>query len=307
MTEAKAEQAMRTGADETGTIWICAATDPTRRALQHAAEAERIPCVTIEDADDLARRLKTETPAALLVEHTPPTIYASDMLEVLQAAHTPGDREITTVVIAQPEAADRLNRPGVSEVLEAPLGEDFLRARLRGWATHTPVRWARGATPANEGERLAALQALGVLDTPREERFERLTRIASTALGVPIALVSLIDQERQWFKARVGLDVAETPRDLAFCAHAAASARELIVPDASADDRFADNPLVSGPLGIRFYAGMPLCPDAGPCIGTLCVIDQRPRAIEERELTLLRDLRDLVLRELSLPPESASP
>ena len=112
--------------------------------------------------------------------------------------------------------------------------------------------------PPDELDRVAELHNLHLLDTPPEERFDRLTRIAQRLFGVPIALVSLIDHDRQWFKSSQGLDARQTPRNISFCGHAILADGPLVVHDALLDPRFADNPLVTGPLAIRFYAGMPL-------------------------------------------------
>lgn len=140
----------------------------------------------------------------------------------------------------------------------------------------------------DEARALAALQALQVLDTPAEPMLDALARAASIACGTPIALISLVDAERQWFKANVGLDGAtETHRDLAFCAHAVLGTEVMVVPDARNDARFAANPLVVGDPGIRFYAGAPLRLKGGETIGTLCVIDRQPRQPDEQQLALL--------------------
>jgi PAS domain S-box-containing protein len=152
--------------------------------------------------------------------------------------------------------------------------------------------------PATETARLAALRDLGLLDTPAEERFDRLTRLACLTFKVPIALVSLVDAERQWFKSRQGLEVCETGRDVAFCAHAILQAELLVVEDARADPRFADNPLVTGAPHIRFYAGAPLSTANGHRIGTLCLIDTQPRLFDESRRRALRDLADAVQDEI---------
>jgi len=153
--------------------------------------------------------------------------------------------------------------------------------------------------PADEPQRLAALRALDVLDTPAEERFDRIVRLAKRLLQAPIVLVSLVDAERQWFKARVGIDAPETPRDISFCGHAIVGDDAVFeVPDASTDDRFADNPLVTGAPGIRFYAGAVLRVGNGQPVGTLCLIDQKPRQLNAEERQALRDLADLVEVEL---------
>ncbi len=155
--------------------------------------------------------------------------------------------------------------------------------------------------PANETERLALLHELLLLDTPPERRLDRIVDFASTEFAVPVCLISLVDSERQWFKARVGVDVCETPRDISFCGHALSSDAILMVPDATLDPRFHDNPLVAGAPHIRFYAGAPLVGRDGLAIGTLCLIDTRPRTLDPVEQAILESLRDLALIELTTP------
>ena len=147
--------------------------------------------------------------------------------------------------------------------------------------------------PADEDERLSALRALLLLDTPPEERFDRLARFVAEQLDVPIALLTLVDGQRQWFKARVGIDATETPRDISFCGHAIMKNDLFIVEDASRDPRFSDNPLVTGEPHIRFYAGAPLSAPGGHRIGTLCVIDTVPRTLGPVKLSILDALRRL--------------
>lgn len=153
--------------------------------------------------------------------------------------------------------------------------------------------------PENESQRLDALRRLQVLDTPAEERFDRLTRLAKHMFEVPIALVSLVDSNRQWFKSKQGLQACETSRSISFCGHAILSEGILHVPDALEDERFADNPLVCGAPNIRFYAGAPLSTLEGYRIGTLCIIDERPRTLSAADLRNLRDLADCAQEELN--------
>ena len=150
----------------------------------------------------------------------------------------------------------------------------------------------------SETSRLAALAALDLLDTRPEPRFDRFTRLAAMTFGVPIALISLVDNERQWLKSRCGLDVEETPRSVAFCSHAVAQREMLVVEDAAQDPRFAGNPLVTGDPHIRFYAGQPVYCD-GQAIGTLCIVDRNPRRFDFDQRRCLRDLADLVEVELN--------
>lgn len=152
--------------------------------------------------------------------------------------------------------------------------------------------------PSDETARIQALQRLNILDTPNEEAFDRITRIAQSLLRVPIALVSLIDADRQWFKSCIGFGGAEGERDLSFCGHAILQDDLFIVPDALRDPRFFDNPYVTGPPNIRFYAGAPIRTQGGHKIGTLCVIDHRPRRLSAEKRARLADLAGLVEREL---------
>lgn len=155
--------------------------------------------------------------------------------------------------------------------------------------------------PADESERLAELAALDVLDTAAEESFDSLARLAAFICGTPIALVSLVDAERQWFKARVGLSATETPRDISFCAHAITNPDRLfVVTDASKDERFRENPLVTGDPDIRFYAGMPLKTGEGSAVGTLCVIDRVPRELTAAQHDALVTLSNAVVAQLNL-------
>jgi diguanylate cyclase (GGDEF)-like protein len=144
--------------------------------------------------------------------------------------------------------------------------------------------------PIDEARRLAALHATRLLGSPPEDAFDRITRMATRLLKVPIALVSLVDQDIQWFKSRCGLEVTQTGRDVSFCGHAILDHEPLVVPDALLDPRFADNPLVTGPTRVRFYAGVPLYSIERQPIGTLCVLDREPRRLGDEELDILRDL-----------------
>jgi diguanylate cyclase (GGDEF)-like protein len=153
--------------------------------------------------------------------------------------------------------------------------------------------------PINEAQRLDALHSLRILDTPPEERFDRLTRLARRLFDVPQALVSLVDEDRQWFKSHSGTEVTETPRDVSFCGHAILGDEVFVVPDACQDPRFADNPLVTGEPGIRFYAGCPLSVGSGLRIGTLCIVDYRAREFSTEDAELLQDLARMAEQELS--------
>jgi GAF domain-containing protein len=156
-----------------------------------------------------------------------------------------------------------------------------------------------GVVATREADRLAALRSLNILDTPSEERFDRLTRIAAAAFDAPISTVTLIDEDRQWHKACLGVSGREDDRAVSFCAVAIERPEPMVVNDACEDPRFADNRLVTGPPHIRFYAGQPITTVDGFRVGTLCVIDTRPREFTADQIALLQDLARIAEDELN--------
>jgi GAF domain-containing protein len=151
----------------------------------------------------------------------------------------------------------------------------------------------------HEAQRLQALRALLILDTPPEERFDRIVRFAIDEFEVPMAAISLVDDERQWFKASHGLPMCQTARDISFCGHAILRAEVMLVPDTLLDPRFFDNPFVQAPPRVRFYAGAPLTLRGGEAVGTLCLFDTRPRQLDRIDIAVLSALRDLVVEQLT--------
>jgi GAF domain-containing protein len=154
--------------------------------------------------------------------------------------------------------------------------------------------------PGNEAERLDALRSYGILDTDPEEEFDAITRMAARICGTPIALISLVDAARQWFKSKVGVDVTETPREAAFCAYTILQQDPLVVPDARCDPRFSENPLVTSAPHMRFYCGMPLSSEKGLGLGSLCVIDTEPRQLTTEQMEGLEVLGQAVVTKLQL-------
>jgi hypothetical protein len=219
-----------------------------------------------------------------------------------------GVREAVPADASQPMVlglvSEKENAPAAPRVesgvewVEIPLTEQYARTRLRSCLLRTACRWRRAPAPSNEVERIRALHDLEILDTPAEERFDRYTRLAAALFRVPTALVSLVDCDRQWFKSRYGLDAKETPRDRAFCAHAILESEVFEVTDARVHPDFGDNPLVTGPPYVRFYAGVPLSANGRDRIGTLCLIDYLPRELDAEQKDLLKNLARMVEKEI---------
>ena len=161
------------------------------------------------------------------------------------------------------------------------------------------------SAPGNEAERLAELKRLAILDTSEEQAFDDITRMAASLCGTPIALITLIDDKRQWFKSRVGIQATETPREAAFCAHAIQTPdAPFVVRDATQDERFVANPLVTGDPNIRFYAGAPLVSRNGQALGTVCVIDRTPRDITPEQLEQLQFMAQQVIELMEARAEA---
>jgi hypothetical protein len=199
------------------------------------------------------------------------------------------------VLAGEAEGAKTNGSPGISDKLVAPFTDNYARTRLRGWLMRRACKWALPPVPLNEADRLAALHALNILDTPSNELFDSLVNLATDLFNVPIAAVTLVDRERQWFKASCGLSERETPRDESFCAHVVADPVTTIVPDTLLDERFAENPGVTGPPHLRFYAGHPIMLAKGHCLGTVCIADTRPRQLSSEQLQRLGQIASLAV------------
>lgn len=197
----------------------------------------------------------------------------------------------------------RVYRTDIEALIEGPaIDPNLPSANVIGGSDEVTYSDAGGAFPIapNESQRLAALDRSGLLDTPPEEAFDRLTWLAAQTLDAPISLMAMLTPTRQWFKSRLGLDLVETPRSWAFCNHTILQEGVFWVEDLSADPRFAANPAVAGDEGFRFYAGAPILDREGFAMGTLCVIDNRPRTLNERETRTLSALAALGSTEVRL-------
>lgn len=280
-------------------IFLGATDAQTAEVITGAASAEHMRLTSAISTQNALQTLETDPPSLVIVDDQ---AGGDDALAVCRRVNQLGTRNTPPapiVVVADRENPASALTDFAPDWLLRPFSEQYARTRIRAWILRTTCRWMRAQMPKNEEARLAALKKLEILDTDPEERFDRITRIAAESFDVPIALVSLVDRDRQWFKSCIGLSVKETPRDMALCAHAILEDQLLIVPDAFLDPRFADNPLVTGEPHVRFYAGCPLKLPDGNLIGTLCLIDSRPHQLAGRKRNLLRDLGKLVEIELS--------
>lgn len=274
--------------------------------LRNAIGADALQLLAVQAGDTLASVVQSKGPSLILVQRGSRDDDVLQLCRSVRRDPASASRNVPIVMttVGENPAEQQLEaEAGVTDWLIWPFSETYARTRIRAWLLGEACRWKPAPLPPDEEPRLRALQECGLLDTAAEERFDRFTRIAAALFDVPIVLVSLVDRERQWFKSRRGLDVSETARDAAFCAHAILSDDVLQVQDALADDRFADNPLVTGEPRVRFYAGAPLTLKNGIHAGTLCVIDHRARNLDNGQLQLLRDLAKLVEQELQ--PRSA--
>ena len=267
--------------------------DPGLAALvSDAIRAEGIRPHLFSNIDEARELIDKEIPSLVVLEHEKGSVDGMTTCRAIRQII--GDEAPVIMVAEQEEPA-----AGVAEWLIKPLTSSFARTKIRAWVLRTECRWIRASIPDDEEQRLVSLRKLKILDSEPEERFDRVTRLAAALFDVPMAVISLVDENRQWFKSCFGVNAKETPRDAAFCAHVVYNREPMIVPDTFQDVRFADNPLVVHEPRIRFYAGYPLILGDGSCIGTLCLLDRRPRTLEGTDSERLRDLADIALEEIN--------
>jgi ribonuclease BN (tRNA processing enzyme) len=272
-----------------GVTILMAMTTPGRiETLTGALDKEGVRWVVV-DPKDAVEAIDQEHPSLMIIEQ-------ADVAGMALAMHAAGAGVPVVLVSGATDEPSSAVGPFVDRLIE-PFTPSYARARLRAALMRRASRWKRADRPRDEAKRLTALHALNILDTPREERFDRITRLAAALFDAPVSLISLVDENRQWFKSTCGIDAQETPRDESFCAHAVVSRAPLIIPDALMDERFAENPLVVNPPRVRFYAGYPLILADGSCIGTLCILDTRPRELDPADLARLADLAALARQE----------
>jgi len=271
-------------------------------ALRAAADAEGFEILDCGNHDDVLHRVRTEQPPIVVLEAARGRSLddlADDAREIIESY--PEGATVAYLTTTPPPASGI--RPEITDWLVWPASQSHLRTKLRAWLLRRACRWQAAALPADESERLAALWNLGILDTEPEARFDRYTEVACSTFDVPIALVSLVDEDRQWFKSHAGLPIDHSPRDESMCAHAILRDDTFVITDALNDDRFADNPHVRTGARLRFYAGVPLTLSDGHRVGTLCIMDHRPRVLDDAQIERLEQLGRMVEADLESTDE----
>jgi phosphoribosyl 1,2-cyclic phosphodiesterase/DNA-binding response OmpR family regulator len=288
---------------------VFARTPEIADLLGAAARAEQLDVVLTSDLREAYEMVVATEPGVVVAEAVDDD-GGFDLVAAIRGSGSGVGRDVPLIMVGptsarwRPDAAET----GITEWLVWPASAFFLRTKLRSWLLRRSSRWQNAPYPPDERQRLASLHALAILDTEPEPRFDRYTEEISSTLDVPIALVTLVDTDRQWFKSHRGIDITETPRDVSLCAHAILGDDVMQVDDTLTDPRFADNPMVSGDPRVRFYAGMPLTLADGARVGTLCIADVRPRHLSASELDELRRVARHVEVELQQPPDrSLSP
>lgn len=281
-------------------ILIAGVNANDRAILAAAAKADGIPSVSELLVEQLFEAAEGGHPSLIFLGDALTGIDPVSICAAIRAL--PGDdaKAVPIIIVTdQPRVPDdKGEAAGVTDWLTRPYSLQYARSRMRAWLMRAMLRWRTAALPVDEEERLASVYRLGLLDTDAEERFDRHARIAAAALDAPIALVSLVDRERQWYKAHHGFAFSETSRDMGFCSHAILGDEPLVVNDTLDDDRFAENPVVIGDPHVRFYAGVPLHAADGQRVGAFCIVDSRPRTLSAAQLRMLKDIARLVEEEL---------
>ena len=273
--------------------------DPNMTAvLSEAIRAEGIPAKFVSDGDAARELVLKDRPSLVMIEHDVPRIDGMEICRAIRRDLVANETKLPIIMVAAREEQAAGVSAGVTDWLIRPFTSSYARTKVRAWVLRTACHWMKASVPEDEDRRLASLRGLRILDTEPEERFDRITRLAAAVFDVPIALVSLVDKDRQWFKSCYGIGAKETSREVSFCAHVVYKRETMLVSDTLSDPRFADNPLVVNEPRIRFYAGCPLLLADGSCVGTLCLIDTRARSLEGTDVGLLQDLRDLAVQEL---------
>jgi phosphoribosyl 1,2-cyclic phosphodiesterase len=286
-------------------VLIAVANRDADAALHEAAQKERFDALQCADFNEALHLVRVEQPPIVVLEAARGRSLddlADDARAIVESY--PEGATVAYVTTETPPSNDI--RPEITDWLVWPASQSHLRTKLRAWFLRRACRWQSAALPANESERLAALWDLGILDTEPDARFDRFTEVACSTFDVPMSLLTFVDEDRQWFKSHPGVPVSETHRDESMCAHAILGDDVFVITDTLHDDRFAENPNVARGARLRFYAGVPLTLADGHHVGTLCIMDHRPRVLDDDQIERLRQLGQMVEAELESYAEEST-
>lgn len=281
---------------------LIAVDDPALAAtLQAAAAADGLHILTASDTAAALRTIHDARPSLVLAAHDLPGIGGPALCRSVRADADDYAAAVPLVLLAPAAAVEdsMAHATGVTDWLATPCSEIYARTRIRAWCLRQACRWRPAPAPADEPARLRALHDLRLAPTS-EPRFDRHTRIAAALFTVPIALINLVADDHQWTKSAHGCRVAPVPRDISLCARAILGPDVLEISDVWSSE-YSDNPMIRGDILVRFYAGVPLAAPDGSRVGTLCLIDDRPRRLGDHQRDLLRDLGRIIERELTAP------
>ena len=272
------------------------------QVLTEAIAIEGIPFSLISDDEQLLRAVLEDQPSLVMIEHNPPQLNGIEIARHLRSGEGTDKIQVPVILVTRGNHPASLESGIATDWLEAPFTLSNARTKIRAWALRAAIRWIRAEIPADEHARQGGTDAQAIVASPPDGRFDRLTRIAAAAFDVPVALISLVEGDRHWYKSRLGPNASDVSRDLDFCSQVVLQKLATIVPDTLQDKRFSGSEKAPDGSRMRFYAGVPLLPGDGRCIGTFCIADTQPRAMSSADMALLHDLGALALRELKGQP-----
>jgi phosphoribosyl 1,2-cyclic phosphodiesterase/CheY-like chemotaxis protein len=279
------------------TVLLAGGETALKQRLANILRSDQIAVTSVEP-DMVLASVQKDNPSLLLIVDLQDRAAVTRMVRSIRKLPEPS-RSLPIILAGESNHHAESEEPGVTDRLTEPFTDNYARTRLRSWLMRRACKWARPVIPDNETARVAALHALNILDTPPDRTIDAVVQLAAEIFSVPIAAVTLVDRERQWYKASRGLTARETPRDESFCAHVVANRMATVVPDTLLDPRFAENPEVLGPPYLRFYAGHPLLLAEGHCIGTLCIGDVRPRQLSQTGMRRLARMAALAFHAMT--------
>eukprot|EP00899_Mesostigma_viride_P020559 jgi/Mesvir1/28504/Mv06274-RA.1 len=292
LSKAQRPQFSGSNADVHHTVLVYVTDPPVVKLLEEAFKGESyVTAHWAQSVKEYKGMLQTHRPSLVVLGKSPGGV-ADAGLKLFPETRVAVDG--VDIIVVCEDGQRSTGHLEVTQWLQAPFSPFYARTRVRSLLLRVSSKWVAATRHMQEEQRLDTLRSLQVLDTEAEPKYDLITALASKLFHTNIALVSLVDNERQWFKSAAGLDARETHRDMAFCAHAILQEDVFQIPDATIDNRFAENPLVTSGPRVRFYAGVPLKMDNGHNVGTLCVIDARPKTLKPNEVELLKQLGQTV-------------